>query len=412
MSSPLRVEKNVAAPEPEVAPQPRKRGGRRIFVLGILALMVILGAIFGVRTYLFYEHHATTDDAQIDGHIDPVLTRVSGYVAQVLVSDNQPVKAGDVLVKIDPADLQAKVDQEQASLLNAQAAVSVAQAALAGTRATLAGTRAKATGSQADVAAARTRQEQAAADLARYTELWKKEEISQQQYDAARAAADSARAAADSARAAYEAARASATAAGSTSEAAASQIDAATRQIAAAEAQVAQHRATLESAKLQLSYAVITAPTSGTVAKKAVEVGQFVQAGQPLLAIVQGHDTWVSANFKETQLAKMYPGQKVDVEVDAYPGHTFHGRVESLAAATGARFSLLPPDNATGNFTKVVQRVPVKIELTDPADPQRPAARGHERLRGRQPGLRERVSSWPSRAPTSGSSPSRSSWPR
>ena len=366
MSSPLRVEKNVEAPvAPETVAQPRKGGTRRIFVLGILALMVIVGGIFGFRTYLFYEHHATTDDAQIDGHIDPVLPRVPGYVAQVLVSDNQPVKAGDVLVKIDPADLQAKVDQEQASLLNAQAAVSVAQAALAGTRANLAGTWAKATGTQADVAAARTPQEQAAADLARYSTLWKKEEISQQQYDSARAAADSARAA-------YDAARATASAAGSTSEAAASQIDAATRQIAAAEAQVAQHRAALESAKLQLSYAVVTAPTSGTVSKKAVEVGQFVQAGQPLLAIVQGHDTWVSANFKETQLAQMRPGQKVDVEVDAYPGHTFHGRVESLAAATGARFSLLPPDNATGNFTKVVQRVPVKIVLTDPTDPQRP----------------------------------------
>ncbi|MEA2601371.1 MAG: rane fusion protein multidrug efflux system [Acidobacteriota bacterium] len=365
MSSPLRVEKSVETPAPEAAPQPKKGGVRRIFVLGILALMVIVGAFFGFRTYLFYEHHATTEDAQIDGHIDPVLPRVSGYVSQVLVSDNQPVKAGDVLVRIDTADLQAKVDQEQASLLNAQAAVSVAQAALAGTRATLAGTRAKATGTQADVAAARTRQEQAAADLARYTTLWKKEEISQQQYDAARAAADSARAGAD-------AARATAAAAGSTSEAAAAQIDAASRQIAAAEAQVAQHRAALESAKLQLSYAVVTAPTSGVVSKKAVELGQFVQAGQPLLAIVQGHDTWVSANFKETQLAQMRPGQTVDVEVDAYPGHTFHGRVESLAAATGARFSLLPPDNATGNFTKVVQRVPVKIVFTDPPDPQRP----------------------------------------
>jgi len=144
MSSPLRVEKNVEAPAPEPAPQPKKGGARRIFVLGILVLMVIVGGIFGFRTYLFYEHHATTDDAQIDGHIDPVPPRVSGYVSQVLVSDNQPVKAGDVLVRIDPADLQAKVDQEQASLLNAEAAVSVAQAALAGTRANLAGTRAKA----------------------------------------------------------------------------------------------------------------------------------------------------------------------------------------------------------------------------------------------------------------------------
>jgi len=365
MSSPLRVEKSAEAPEPEPAPEPKKRGTRRIVVLTILALLVIAGGIFGFRTFVFYSHHATTDDAQVDGHIDPVLARVPGYVTEVLVQDNQPVKAGDVLVRIDPRDLQAKVDQEQAALINAQAAVSVAQANVANTRAAQASSRAKAASSQADVSAARTRQEQTAADLARYKTLADKEEISRQQYDAARAAADSARASAEAARSTAEASR-------STADAAAAQIEAAQRQVAAAQASVAQHQATLEAAKLQISYAVVTAPVSGIVSKKAVEVGQFVQAGQPLLAIVQGTDTWVSANFKETQLAKMHPGQTAEIEVDAYPGHTFHGRVESLAAATGARFSLLPPDNATGNFTKVVQRVPVKIVFTDPSDPNRP----------------------------------------
>ncbi len=138
---------------------------------------------------------------------------------------------------------------------------------------------------------------------------------------------------------------------------------------------MAQHQATLEAARLQLSYIVLKAPVDGIVSKKNVEVGQFVQAGQPLLAIVQRgttNDVWVSANFKETQLAQMHPGQTAEIEVDAYPGVIFHGRVESLAAATGARFSLLPPDNATGNFTKVVQRIPVKIVFTDPADPRHP----------------------------------------
>ena len=365
MSSPLRVEKSAEAPAPETTPEPKKRGTRRIVVLTILALLVIAGGIFGFRTFVFYSHHATTDDAQVDGHIDPVLARVPGYVTEVLVQDNQPVKAGDVLVRIDPRDLQAKVDQEQAALVNAQAAVSVAQAQVANARAAQASSRAKAASSQADVSAARTRQEQTAADLARYKTLADKEEISRQQYDAARAAADSARASAEAARSTAEASR-------STADAAAAQIEAAQRQVAAAQASVAQHQATLEAAKLQISYAVVTAPVSGIVSKKAVEVGQFVQAGQPLLAIVQGTDTWVSANFKETQLAKMHPGQTAEIEVDAYPGHTFHGRVESLAAATGARFSLLPPDNATGNFTKVVQRVPVKIVFTDPSDPNRP----------------------------------------
>jgi membrane fusion protein (multidrug efflux system) len=247
----------------------------------------------------------------------------------------------------------------------------VAAAGGAGAPATAAGSRAKVASNQADVVAARTRAEQTAADLARYKTLVNKEEISRQQYDAARAAADSARAAADAARATTESSQATVQSAGS-------QIEAATRQVAAAQAQVAQHRATLEAAKLQLSYVVIKAPVAGIVSKKNVEVGQFVQAGQPLLAIVQANssqgtnDVWVSANFKETQLAKMHPGQRAEIELDAYPGVTFHGRVESLAAATGARFSLLPPDNATGNFTKVVQRVPVKIVFTDPADPRHP----------------------------------------
>ncbi|MFL6263666.1 MAG: efflux RND transporter periplasmic adaptor subunit [Thermoanaerobaculia bacterium] len=369
MSSPLRVEKSEPVAEPVTAPAPKRRGARKIVILSFLGVLVLVGAVWGFRTIVFYQHHATTDDAQLDGNINPVLSRVSGYVQEVLVSDNQPVKPGDVLVRIDPADLQAKVDQEQASLLNAQAAVSVAEAAVASARSTATGARAKVSSNQADVTAARSRAQQAAADVARYKQLLSKEEISQQQYDAAVTAAEAARANTDAARATTESSRA-------TAQASSSQIEAATRQVAAAQAQVAQHQAALEAARLQLSYAVIKAPVAGFVSKKNVEMGQFVQAGQPLLAIVQQgnnpNDVWVSANFKETQLAKMRPGQTAEIEVDAYPGVTFHGRVESLAAATGARFSLLPPDNATGNFTKVVQRVPVKIELTDAPDPKRP----------------------------------------
>jgi membrane fusion protein (multidrug efflux system) len=367
MSSPLRVEKSEpeAAAPPAGAPEKKKGGTRKVVVLAVLAILLVAGSIWGFRMFVFYGHHAVTDDAQLDGNINPILPRVSGYVTDVLVRDNQEVKAGDVLAKIDPSDLQAKVDQEQAAVLNAQAAVAVAQAAVASARATASGSQAKVASNQADVVAARTRAEQATSDLARYKTLVGKEEISQQQYDAARAAAESARANADAARATTESAKATVMSSGA-------QIEAALRQVAAAQASVAQHQATLEAAKLQLSYVVLKAPVDGIVSKKDVEVGQFVQAGQPLLAIVQGTDTWVSANFKETQLAKMHPGQSAEIEVDAYPGKVFHGRVESLAAATGARFSLLPPDNATGNFTKVVQRIPVKIVFTDPADPHHP----------------------------------------
>jgi len=375
MSSTLRVEKPAAqaapaeapapaAPEP-AAPAAKKGGARRIVILSILAILLVVGGIWGFRTVVFYSHHATTDDAQLDGNINPILPRVSGYVTEVHVADNQQVKAGDLLVKIDPSDLQAKLDQEQASLLNAEAAVSVAQAAVANARALASCSTAKVASNQADVVAAKSRARQAAADLARYQALIAKEEISQQQYDAAKAAAESASANADAASATTESSRATVQSAGA-------QIEAATRQVTAAQAQVAQHRAALEAARLQLSYVVIKAPVAGIVSKKNVEVGQFVQAGQPLLAIVQGSDTWVSANFKETQLAKMHPGQTAEIEVDAYPGKTFKGKVESLAAATGARFSLLPPDNATGNLTKVVQRIPVKIVFTEPADPRHP----------------------------------------
>jgi membrane fusion protein (multidrug efflux system) len=335
MSSPLKIEKaekaerfDPAAPavaRPEVKPESKTKSGsvRKVVILSILVILAIAGAVLGSRTVVFYEHHETTDDAQVDGHINPILPRVSGYVEEVPVKENQTVKAGDLLVKIDTRDLQAKMDQNQAAVANARAAVAVARA---------------------NVVAARTRREKDAADVQRYKALRDKEEISRQQFDAAVA----------------------------TAEASAAQLQAAQEQVAAAQAQVKQQQADIESARLQLSYTVLTAPVSGIVAKKNIEVGQMVQAGQPLLAIVDGQDMWVTANFKETQLAKMRVGQPVEVDVDAYPDKKFHARIESLSAATGARFSLLPPDNATGNFTKVVQRVPVKIVFTDPPDPQHP----------------------------------------
>ena len=305
----------------------KKGGARRTIFLSIGALLVIAGIAFGVKEITFYRHHAETDDAQIEGHIDPVLPKVSGYVTEVLVNDNQKVSSGQVIVKIDPRDLQAKVDTARAALENSRAKVAVAQA---------------------NVSSARTENIRAESDLGRYRTLRQKEEVSQQQYDAAKAAADSTAAA----------------------------VSATERGVTAARADVSQKKADLDYALLQLSYATVPAPASGLVSKKNVEVGQYVQAGQPLLAIVEDAETWVVANFKETQLKKMRVGQPVEIEVDAYPKKIFPGRVESLAAATGAKFALLPPDNATGNFTKVVQRVPVKIVFTEPPDPTRPLRAG------------------------------------
>jgi len=291
----------------------------RIVFATVLAVLLAAGGIFGARTIMFYAHHATTDDAQIEGHIAPVLPRVAGYVTEVRVRDNQKVAADEVLARIDARDFEARATMAQTALETARAAVAVAKAR---------------------TEAAKSRSAKAAQDLTRLTALRAQHVTSQQDYDAAKWAADGA----------------------------AAQYDAAARQVAAAEAQVAQRLADLEYAQLQLSYTTIAAPAAGVVAKKSVETGQFVQAGQPLLAIVQDQDIWVVANFKETQLREMRVGQPATIEIDAYPQLQFHGRVESIAAATGAKFSLLPPDNATGNFVKVVQRVPVKIAFAEQPD--------------------------------------------
>jgi len=320
------LKKSANAPEPRREPAPR-RGPRRFVPWIIFALVLGAGTFYGVRTVSFYRHHAETDDAQIEGHIDPVLPRVSGYVTEVRVDDNQRVSAGDVLLKIDTRDLEAKIQTAEGAVQNARAQVAVARA---------------------NVAAAETARQRTAGDVARYAPLRKNEEISQQQFDAARSAAD----------------------------AASAQRSAAAQSVTAAQGQVAQKQADLDLARLQLSYAVVAAPSSGIVSRKSVEVGELVQAGQPLMAIVQDASVWVVANYKETQLRRMRVGQTVTFEVDAYPKHDFHGRVDSFAAATGARFSLLPPDNATGNFTKVVQRIPVKIVPTDPPDARFPLRAG------------------------------------
>lgn len=315
----------ASAPEPPVAEseQSSRSLPRKLMLYGALALIAAGSATFGIQTVIFYMHHATTDDAQVEGHIDPVLPRVAGYVTEVRVRDNQRVAADAVLIRIDERDFKSRVNMAQAALVTAQAAVSV---------------------TRANAEAAHSRREKTSQDFARAEALRKQRVVSDQEYDAARAAAD----------------------------AAAAEYDAATRQVTAAEAQVAQRQADLEYAQLQLSYTTVTAPLAGVVAKKSVEVGQFVQAGQPLMAVVGEEDVWVVASFKETQLRKVRVGQPVEVEVDAYPNVPFHGRIDSIAPATGAKFSLLPPDNATGNFVKVVQRVPVKIILTDPPNPDHP----------------------------------------
>ena len=317
----------IPAEESPAAEPPRRSRTRRVVLVSILAAAVIAGGLYGWRTVAFYRTHVETDDAYVEAHIDPVLPKVAGYVLEVRVDDNQRVQKGDLLLRIDARDYRSRAATAAADLQNARSAVLVARST---------------------VQAAETNREKTAADLKRYAALRAKEEVSQQQYDAAKAAADAAQA----------------------------QVKAELGQVGAAEAKVQQKQADLEYARLQESYADVTAPSTGTVSRKNVEVGQFVQAGQPLLAIVSDEQPWVVANYKETQLKKMRVGQPVTLDVDAYPRRPFRGRVQSIAAATGAKFALLPPDNATGNFTKVVQRVPVKIVLDEPPDTAHPLRAG------------------------------------
>ncbi|MBX6365038.1 MAG: HlyD family secretion protein [Gemmatimonadetes bacterium] len=344
--------------EPAEAARPKAR--RRIgpIVLGVLALV---GAGLGVRHWLFARNHVTTDNAQVEGHITPVLARVGAYVAEVRVEDNQEVKAGDTLVVLDDRDLRARLAQADADLAALKAAVG-AEGRTGQAVAQLAAARAAASAAQAAVEQARINAERAAADLQRYRALAEKAIISRQQLDAAQAAAD--------------AAQAQLLAAQRNAQAAQDQVASASAGLLAADAKVAAAEAARDQVLLQLSYTRITAPSDGLVAKKSVEVGQLVQPGQPLMSVVPLNDVWVVANLKETQVERVRPGDPVDIEVDAYPGHTFKGKVESVSPATGAKFSLLPPDNATGNFTKVVQRIPVRIQVDGRQDPARPLRPG------------------------------------
>ncbi|HEV3215756.1 MAG TPA: HlyD family secretion protein [Vicinamibacterales bacterium] len=375
-------------------------------IAGIAILVIAIGA------YFFYSGRESTDDAQIDGHITQIAARVGGTVSVINVKDNQRVKAGEVLVQIAPDDYQIAVDRAAAELADAQAAsqvaavgvpvaatttasdvraagggVAQAQAGVALAEGDLAGSKARLSAAEAHQREKQADATKAQRDVDRFKALVAKDEISQQQFDAAVSAAAAARAAADAATNDVSAAQQGVSMAaarigqarGSASQAQAAlasaetgpeQVTATRARAAAAAAHVQQAQATLAQAKLNLDYATVKAPADGIVSKKSVELGQVIQPGQPLLAIVQLEDVWLTANFKETQLRDIRVGQKASVSVDAL-GKKFPAHVDSVAPATGARFSLLPAENATGNYVKVVQRVPVKLVFDPGADPDR-----------------------------------------
>src|ERR1700736_644653 len=347
----------------EAPPTPASRNGRsavsepempsskKKFVLPIAIVVGLVLLLWAFQKWNYGRSHESTDNAQVDGHIVPVLAKVGGYVKTVNVNENDHVNAGQLLVQLDDADYRVRLQQAQADLAAAEAtsggggfsgqAQSQVQSA-AGKRATL----------DAQIGAARANADKADADLARAKELAAKLIISKQQLDAAKATAAVSNAN-------LLAAERQAAAAGGT-------VNTAEAGVRVASARTMAARAAAENAQLQLDYTRITAPASGEVSRKQVEVGQLVAPGQPLLSIVADTGVWVTADFKETQLATIRPGQPVEFEIDAYNKCVGQGTVASGSGATGAKFALLPPDNATGNFTKVVQRVPVRIAVTKP----------------------------------------------
>src|SRR5579859_4366814 len=354
-------------------------------VVGIALLLII-----GFFVYRYVSSYESTDDAHVDGHINSISARISGHVVKLNVQDNQYVQAGTVLVEIDPADYQVAYDRAKADFADAQAA---AEAAGVSVPITSVNTTSQVSSTEADVASARAgiqvaqQQSQAAKaqlaqaeandvkaqnDLTRYKLLVDKQEISQQQYDQAVASAKASTATVEAARAGADAAQQQVTQAqGKLVQAQANWANANTapRQMqvtrakaASALAEAQRKKADLDQAALNLQYTKVVAPVNGIVSNRTVEVGQNVAPGQELMKVINLDDVWITANFKETQLRQMRPGQPVTIEVDAN-GRKYNGKVDSVAGASGARFSLLPPENATGNYVKVVQRIPVKIVL-------------------------------------------------
>lgn len=378
----------------------------------IVFAVLILALIAAIPIYSYYSSRESTDDAQVDGHVVPISSRIDGTILAVLVNDNQQVTAGAQLVRLDPADYQAKFDQAQANVAAATsqvdaakvnvplieintssliktsgADVAIARAGVEAAQRQVDAANARLQSAKAQLAQAEANNDKAQKDLVRYKELVQKDEISQSQYDAFFASAQASTAQVDTAKAGVNEALHNVDVAQASMLQAKAKLNSAyisqrqsqssaprqqansKAQLDASNAQLKQTQASLEQARLNLDYTVLRAPVSGLVSRKNAEPGMRVSPGQQVMAIVPLDDVWVTANFKETQLKRMRIGQEVEVKVDAYGGRKYRGRIDSIAAASGARFSLLPPENATGNYVKVVQRVPVKIVL-DPGQNQ------------------------------------------
>ena len=380
-------------------PSRTQSSGFRIAV--VIAIIVLF--IAGFFAYRYFTSYESTDDAQVDGHVNSISARISGHVTKLNVQDNQYVPAGTVLVEIDLADYQVAYDRAKADYEDAQAAAIAAgvnvpissvntssQVSAAGADVNSAGAGIQVAKQQFEAAKAQLQQAlannvKAQNDLARYQQLVEKQEISQQQYDQATAAAQASAAGVEAARASADAAQQQVTQAqgklvqaqanSRTANTAPKQMEVMRARATSALAEAQRKKADLDQAALNLQYTKVVAPVNGIVSNRTVEIGQNVAPGQELMKVVNLDDVWITANYKETQLRQMRIGQHVTIEVDAN-GRTYNGKVDSIAGASGARFSLLPPENATGNYVKVVQRIPVKIVLDPGANNDHPLRPG------------------------------------
>ena len=391
MAEQTAVANNEEQEQLDTTEAPRQGSRRRFVIIGVLAILVAGALLFWWHS-TFYED---TDDAQVSGHLVQVSARIAGQVIKVNVDENQQVDKGFVLVELDPKDFEVALQKDQAALQSAEAnyesaragvpithvnvgsSLNSASADVKGTQAQIAQSERQLEAAQARVQQAQANNDKAQADLERYKPLVEKDVISKQQFDAAVAAAASAKAgvseaqanliaAQDAVRVARE--RLAQSQAQYENALTGPQQDAVQRAKAdQAAAQVEQARSAIEQDKLNLSYTKIVAPVSGIVTRKNVEVGQNVSVGQNMMTLVSLDDVWITANFKETQLRHMRQDQPVEITVDAYGGRKYDGKVTQIGGATGSVLSLFPPENATGNYVKVVQRVPVRIDLTDPS---------------------------------------------
>jgi len=352
--------------------QPRSR--RR----GIIVVVVVILALVATGIWWRSTFSESTDDAQVNGHLIQVSSRVAGQVAKVYVDENQVVKAGDVIAELDPSDYKVAVENAEAALASAEANAAAANvnvpittvntgSNLNAADANVSGSHAAVEQAEQQLEAAKANNTKAQADLERYKPLVAKDVISKQQFDAAVAAADAARHSEQAARDGVKVARERETQADAGlkfAQTAPQQVAAQSARARQAQAQVAQAQAQLDMARLNLSYTKIVAPTAGIITRKSVEINQNVAPGQNLMMLISLEGLWVTANFKETQLRHMFAGQAVGIEVDS-TGKTYHGKVTQIGGATGSVLSLFPPENATGNYVKVVQRVPVRIDFTN-----------------------------------------------